>query len=56
MNIFNKLIITTDLFMTQRGDQLIQARLQKLDSLRELGINPYPTSYEKTHTNMQAKE
>ena len=42
--------------MTQRGDQLIQARLQKLDSLRELGINPYPTSYEKTHTNMQAKE
>ena len=41
--------------MTQRGDQLIQARLQKLDSLRELGINPYPTSYEKTHTNIQAK-
>ena len=42
--------------MTQRGDQLIQARLQKLDSLRELGINPYPTSYEKTHTNSEAKE
>ena len=42
--------------MTQRGDQLIQARLQKLDSLRERGINPYPTSYDKTHTNFQAKE
>ena len=42
--------------MTQRGDQLIQARLQKLDSLRALGVNPYPTFYEKTHTNSEAKK
>jgi len=30
-------------------------RLTKLDQIREMGINPYPDKYERTHKNLEAK-
>jgi len=42
--------------MSQPIDQLKQIRLDKLDKIRQLGIDPYPARVEKTQTNVQAKE
>lgn len=33
-----------------REQQIINERLRKLKELREMGVNPYPSKYEKTHT------
>src|SRR5438132_11976070 len=30
-------------------DDLVQARLKKLDAIRELGIDPFPRRYDRTH-------
>jgi lysyl-tRNA synthetase class 2 len=38
---------------TQSIDQLIEARIAKLNKLREIGVNPYPCRFERTHTNDQ---
>ena len=35
-------------------DQIISGRIQKLEQLREKGINPYPYSYQPTHTTAEA--
>ncbi|MBI4154271.1 lysine--tRNA ligase, partial [Candidatus Woesearchaeota archaeon] len=37
-------------------DKLINDRLEKLKKLRELGINPYPYSYNKTYSSAQIHE
>ena len=36
------------------SDELVQARLEKLESLRSKGIDPYPRNYERTHTAQEA--
>ena len=40
--------------MTSRLDQIIQERLEKLERIRSLGINPYPHCYHRMHTTGQA--
>ena len=37
-----------------RGDSLLQARREKLERLRELGIDPYPPRYNRTHSADEA--
>ncbi len=39
----------------EKNDQ-VEARLVKLDKLRELGVNPYPYKYEVSHNSDQLKE
>ncbi|MFC1940514.1 lysine--tRNA ligase [Chloroflexota bacterium] len=41
--------------MTSRLERIAQQRLEKLDRIRALGINPYPNSYHRTHTAEQAR-
>ena len=38
------------------SDELVQARLEKLESLRDRGVDPYPRNYERTHTAQEAIE
>jgi lysyl-tRNA synthetase class 2 len=40
--------------MTARLDRITQQRRQKLDRIRDRGINPYPPSYHRSHTTQQA--
>jgi lysyl-tRNA synthetase class 2 len=40
--------------MSSREEELYQERLAKLRRLRNRGINPYPTRFERTHTSTQA--
>ncbi|MER3404757.1 MAG: lysine--tRNA ligase [Chloroflexota bacterium] len=35
---------------------LLEVRRQKLQRLRELGIDPYPTRFERTHTSVEARQ
>lgn len=42
--------------MSEAESKLIGDRLQKLQSLREKGIEPYPTRYDRSHTTQQAIE
>jgi len=41
--------------MSKRLENITQQRLDKLKRLRERGIDPYPTRYDRTHTTQQAK-
>ncbi len=41
--------------MSELSNQM-QARLDKLEKLRSLGVNPYPYSFEKTHSISEVKE
>lgn len=41
--------------MTRRLDAVQKVRLQKLQKLQELGINPYPAKYSITHSTADAK-
>ncbi len=34
---------------------LLEVRRQKLQRLRELGVDPYPTRFERTHTSVEAR-
>ncbi len=36
------------------SDELVRARLDKLENLRSRGIDPYPRNYERTHTAQEA--
>ena len=36
------------------ADELVQVRLEKLERLRNSGVDPYPSSYERTHTAQEA--
>ncbi|MCY4653410.1 MAG: lysine--tRNA ligase [Dehalococcoidia bacterium] len=38
------------------SDELVQARLEKLEGLRKKGVDPYPRNYERTHTAQEAIE
>ena len=40
--------------MPERGKQLTRSRLDKLQRLRDQGIDPYPPRYRRTHTNHEA--
>jgi len=42
--------------MASRLDNLAQQRLDKLERIRSLGVDPYPRSYQRTHTNEETKE
>ncbi len=42
--------------MTSQFDHITQQRRQKLDRIRARGTNPYPRSYQRTHTTQQAVE
>lgn len=40
--------------MSERKDDQIESRLEKLQKIRDLGINPYPTRYPRTHSAREA--
>jgi lysyl-tRNA synthetase class 2 len=42
--------------MTSRLDRITQQRIDKAENLRKSGIDPYPNSYPRTHTAVQAVE
>ncbi len=42
--------------MAEERIELREARLLKLKKLRERGVSPYPSSYDKKHTIMQARD
>ncbi|MEC7913272.1 MAG: lysine--tRNA ligase [Chloroflexota bacterium] len=43
--------------MSQQNEQgFMKVRLDKTASLRQKGIDPYPTNYKRTHTSKQAEE
>jgi lysyl-tRNA synthetase class 2 len=37
-------------------DDLVAARLRKLEALRELGVNPFPTHFERSHLSRSIQE
>ena len=41
--------------MGKRLETITQQRLEKVQKLREQGINPYPNTYHRTHTAQEAK-
>jgi lysyl-tRNA synthetase class 2 len=42
--------------MSERLEDIIKARKQKLDRIKKSGIDPYPSTTERSHTNQQAIE
>jgi len=40
--------------MTSRLERIAQQRREKLERIRALGVNPYPTGYQRSHTTEQA--
>ena len=40
--------------MPERGKELTRSRLDKLQRLRDQGIDPYPPRYRRSHTNEEA--
>ncbi|MEE8194744.1 MAG: lysine--tRNA ligase, partial [Dehalococcoidales bacterium] len=40
--------------MTSRLEHIAQQRLEKLDRIKALGVNPYPHRYRRSHTTEQA--
>ena len=40
--------------MTERKEDQTQSRLEKLQRIKDLGINPYPARYNRTHSAQQA--
>ena len=40
--------------MPQRGDELIERRKEKLETLLSTAIDPYPASYKRSHTTSEA--
>ena len=42
--------------MTHPENELFRVRLEKLERIRERGVEPYPHNYERTHTSAQAEE
>jgi lysyl-tRNA synthetase class 2 len=40
--------------MTTRADRISEQRLQKLQNIRAMGIDPYPPHFKRTHTAQQA--
>lgn len=42
--------------MAARGDKLIQSRLQKLENVKQAGVNPYPATSSRKHTINDARQ
>ncbi len=42
--------------MTSRADRITEQRQEKLKNLRARGINPYPNTFQRTHTTQEAVE
>jgi len=42
--------------MTTRADRISEQRIQKLQNIRTMGIDPYPARFKRTHTAQQAIE
>lgn len=42
--------------MADRGEDIVQQRLLKLQRLRDRGVNPYPHRYHRTHTTQQVTD
>ena len=42
--------------MPEGSNALVRARLEKLERLRARGVDPYPSSYRRTHTARQARD
>ena len=42
--------------MPEGSSALVRARLEKLERLRARGVDPYPSSYRRTHTAQQARD
>ena len=42
--------------MPEGSSALVRARLEKLERLRARGVDPYPSSYRRTHTARQARD
>jgi lysyl-tRNA synthetase, class II len=40
--------------VSERKDEQTRSRLDKLQRIKELGINPYPTRYQRSHTAQEA--
>src|SRR4051812_21242905 len=40
--------------MSERLEDIIAARKNKLDTIKKSGVDPYPSSTSRTHTNKQA--
>ena len=40
--------------MAERGDELLQIRLDKVHRLRRAGIDPYPPRFRRTHSSQKA--
>ncbi len=40
--------------MSERLEDIIKTRKQKLENIKKAGIDPYPSVCERTHTNKQA--
>lgn len=40
--------------MTERLEDIVAARRQKLENIKGAGVDPYPSSVDRTHTNQQA--
>ena len=40
--------------MSEPENQLMNVRMEKLQRLRDAGIDPYPHTYDRTHTTRQA--
>jgi lysyl-tRNA synthetase class II len=40
----------------KRSEALTQSRVEKLDQIKRLGIDPYPATSKRTHTTTEAKK
>ncbi|SVB36730.1 uncharacterized protein METZ01_LOCUS189584, partial [marine metagenome] len=40
--------------MTQSESEFFRVRLEKVKNLRDMGIDPYPAKFNRTHTSYQA--
>lgn len=51
-----KLLTGVCFILQQPESELLKVRREKLKTIRDKGIDPYPGSYERTHTNVQAMD
>ena len=52
----SKLITGVCFILQQQESELLRVRREKINTIREKGIDPYPGSYQRTHTSVEAIE
>ena len=52
----SKLITGVCFILQQQESELLRVRREKINTIREKGIDPYPGSYQRTHTSLEAIE